>query len=202
MSDTRALRKRCPRCKKVRRFCEPPGDRGGERPAYLLWVKEEGPGTTSVWVCRWCTEPDALRADLAAERECRRRNRLRWRPRKRLQGVLDAALWHHEDDYHLWHYAQGRLREVEETILDFPPDEDWISMLLDGAPLTIPTGRRVLTSVKMDLGAGAWGDRRAGEGLCKYSLGLRRGRFTFAVEHAEGDVAWYDLDELSEVQDR
>lgn len=154
---------------------------------------------TSRWVCRWCTEPDALRADLQAEREHRRQQRLRWRPHARLQGVLDDALRYH-DDRHLWHYAHDRLcGDVEATILDFPPDEDWLSMLLDGAPITIPLSHRVRTNPHIDMGEPRWGERRVGEGFCKYWLGLRRGRFTFGVEHAEGDVAWYDLDEITEV---
>lgn len=45
-----ALRKRCPRCKILRKFCEPPGDQGGEdhprRPKWQ-WLPEG-------WVCGWC----------------------------------------------------------------------------------------------------------------------------------------------------
>lgn len=35
---THALRKRCPICRKVRKFYEPPGDQGGNRSSrYLKW---------------------------------------------------------------------------------------------------------------------------------------------------------------------
>jgi len=50
MSCTHALRKRCPCCKKERKFREPDGNHGGEyhqrRPE---WDKRNGK-----WVCGWC----------------------------------------------------------------------------------------------------------------------------------------------------
>ena len=46
-----ALRKRCPHCTQLRKFCEPPGDVGGEyhprRPGWFL----VSPGN---YICGWC----------------------------------------------------------------------------------------------------------------------------------------------------
>lgn len=57
---THGLRKRCPRCKKLRRFYEPPRDQGGERPSRAGWEKVGGR-----WTCRFCMEAErqALYAD-------------------------------------------------------------------------------------------------------------------------------------------
>lgn len=50
MANNHALRKRCPRCKKVRKFREPDGNHGGEfHPHRRPWVKADG-----VWICGWC----------------------------------------------------------------------------------------------------------------------------------------------------
>lgn len=47
---SRPLRKRCPVCKKLRGFSEPPGDQGGEdHPSRKPWQK-----INNVWVCGWC----------------------------------------------------------------------------------------------------------------------------------------------------
>lgn len=47
-----ALRKRCPKCKKLRKLCEPPGDVGGElHPRRPDWEKIDG-----VWTCGWCVK--------------------------------------------------------------------------------------------------------------------------------------------------
>lgn len=58
-----ALRRRCPRCKKLRKFCEPPGDVGGElHPRRPRWKTVD-----NVWVCGWCVDrPGALKAIEAA----------------------------------------------------------------------------------------------------------------------------------------
>lgn len=45
-TGTHALRKRCPRCHKLRRFYEPPGDQGGTRKPRVGWTKVDGQ-----WVC-------------------------------------------------------------------------------------------------------------------------------------------------------
>jgi hypothetical protein len=49
---THALRKRCPACKKLRRFFEPPGDvyQGGSRPSRKGWTKL----ADGRWICRFC----------------------------------------------------------------------------------------------------------------------------------------------------
>lgn len=49
---THALRKRCPACKKLRRFYEPPGDQGGDRPGRkrMGWTKQDG-----LWICARCS---------------------------------------------------------------------------------------------------------------------------------------------------
>jgi len=50
MSSTHALRKRCPCCKKERKFCEPDASHGGEyHPRRPEWGKVNGR-----WVCGWC----------------------------------------------------------------------------------------------------------------------------------------------------
>lgn len=58
MSNSRDLRRRCPRCKKRRGFCEPHGRVGGEyHPHRKPWKLVD-----NVWVCGWCagTEAGAL----------------------------------------------------------------------------------------------------------------------------------------------
>lgn len=45
------LKKRCPCCKKLRGFREPPGDQGGERHRRPLWVK-----TPFGWACGYCAQ--------------------------------------------------------------------------------------------------------------------------------------------------
>jgi hypothetical protein len=48
---SRTLRKRCPICKRVRKFAEPPGDQGGEpHPRRPNWWKVPG----GYLVCGWC----------------------------------------------------------------------------------------------------------------------------------------------------
>ena len=59
---THGLRKRCPRCRKLRKFCEPDGSQGGElKPRRPKWDKIDGR-----WVCGFCLpnsgSPDDLRA--------------------------------------------------------------------------------------------------------------------------------------------
>jgi len=45
------LRRRCPCCKKLRKFREPPGDQGGEdHPRRPAWHKD----IDGQWVCGWC----------------------------------------------------------------------------------------------------------------------------------------------------
>lgn len=49
-STARALRRRCPVCKKLRGFREPDGSQGGEpHPQRKPWAKVNG-----VWICGWC----------------------------------------------------------------------------------------------------------------------------------------------------
>lgn len=48
---THALRKRCPQCKKLRRFYEPPMDQGGERLSRAKWAK-----VNNRWICIYCIE--------------------------------------------------------------------------------------------------------------------------------------------------
>lgn len=50
---THGLRRRCPRCKHLRRFYEPPGDQGDHRPARAKWVK-----VGNFWVCRPCVDKE------------------------------------------------------------------------------------------------------------------------------------------------
>lgn len=57
---THALRKRCPRCGKTRRFYEPPedvkgGDPSGARKSRVGWIKVEGR-----WVCNKGACPNFL----------------------------------------------------------------------------------------------------------------------------------------------
>lgn len=47
---THALRKRCPLCKKLRRFCDTPSDLGGTRDNRKGWHKIE-----NRWCCPFCT---------------------------------------------------------------------------------------------------------------------------------------------------
>jgi len=50
LKGTHALRKRCPLCKKRRRFYEPPGDQGGNnRLPRAGWKKVNGQ-----WICPYC----------------------------------------------------------------------------------------------------------------------------------------------------
>jgi len=49
---THGLRKRCPLCKKLRKFREPPGDQSGEdKPRRPKWTKVGGR-----WVCGFCSK--------------------------------------------------------------------------------------------------------------------------------------------------
>lgn len=51
---THALRKRCPACKKLRRFFEPPGDvyQGGSRASRRGWTKS----ADERWICPFCSQ--------------------------------------------------------------------------------------------------------------------------------------------------
>lgn len=49
-NGSRALRKRCSQCSKLRKFCEPPFSQGGEKhPRRPNWVK-----VNDNWICGWC----------------------------------------------------------------------------------------------------------------------------------------------------
>jgi len=51
-SSKRGLRKRCPRCKKLRGFREPADSAGGaDHPHRKPWLKIDGR-----WVCGWCSQ--------------------------------------------------------------------------------------------------------------------------------------------------
>jgi len=56
--STHDLRKKCPRCKKLRRFYEPPSDCGGERISRKKWRK-----VGSRWVCVFCVDRHGLTVD-------------------------------------------------------------------------------------------------------------------------------------------
>lgn len=58
---THGLRKRCPKCKKLRKFYEPDGNHGGEdhrtrAPQLPNWHKEG-----NQWVCNFCLLTEAAR---------------------------------------------------------------------------------------------------------------------------------------------
>lgn len=72
------LRRRCPVCKKLRKFCEPPGDVGGEdhprrKPwkVLVLWGNGFVPTPPAVerhiYVCGWCVARRTTTASRAAE---------------------------------------------------------------------------------------------------------------------------------------
>lgn len=60
MKGTHALRKRCPVCRKVRRFYEPPGDQGGDRPSRAGWRVIDGR-----WTCKTCVPAQGSRSTTA-----------------------------------------------------------------------------------------------------------------------------------------
>ncbi len=81
---THALRKRCPICRKLRRFAEPPGDQGGEREDKKGWHKL----ADGRWVCPQCPTAKVIFLDI--------------------DGVLNSVDWMQRiDGCNIWDQADG-----------------------------------------------------------------------------------------------
>ncbi len=197
MKNNHALRHRCPRCKKVRRFHDVPGDRGDPRATDAGWTLVD-----NVWVCGWCTDHEGTRRRAAEDRAYHREKRRKRRPTEKFQYLMRA---YGPQDQHLQFHASTRFFEAREVIGGWPWPDEQLSMALDGAPVRIPIGEQVRTCPLPEHDAlgenrlqGAAGPRRSGEGrLVTYYYG--RG-FQCWVEHGPGDAAWYDIAELEPVE--
>lgn len=123
MRNNHALRHRCPRCKKVRRFHDIPNNLG-RRTSRVGWVL-----TDNVWVCGYCLDPEGTKQ---ANKE-----------RKEKAKTLHKAFYRRQRIYRLVSQLEPELAQYvgaqkEKDFSHLFSEWLWIdeilSMLLDGAP--------------------------------------------------------------------